>query len=316
MSTETKLRRIINEEIEQFVGKTAVIEINIPVAYLSLDKYIQAVPLHVLDNRMVYINVGGEAGKSISTKNVSVLKVFNAGDEENIKSFIQQELGKKSLNEDMDMEEWTTVHTDYERDIFNMINHKEHIKFRLIPKNQYHRALQEFIKYGEFMRFPENLILKWKDLILRNMAKLEVLTSIAGHTENFPFDEFSDVFDYNHDTGEDNAGEFSQWRKQRFEETGEEEYNRDDDWGTAYEFLDKIKHMDDYLPLFSNGQWVLSDFGLQPLFKIGGEMTENSNANELIVLINKALDVTHQRSDLAELFIEGGSATLDQISNN
>jgi hypothetical protein len=43
---------------------------------------------------------------------------------------------------------------------------------------------------------------------------------------------------------------------------------------------------------------------------------KSKNPNEIIVTINRILDVSHQRSDLAELFIEGGSKSLDYISNS
>jgi hypothetical protein len=161
------------------------------------------------------------------------------------------------------------------------------------------------------MRFPEKYILRWKDLILSNIAKLEVLTSIAGHTSSFPYDEFYGQFDVDHDEG---VGEFSDWCRMKQEETGDDNYVDDYDFSAAYEYLDEVKNMDEYLPLFSNGQWLLSDFGLEPLFNIGTKMGDSSDANELLVLINKALDVTHQRSDLAEIFIQGGTATLDKIS--
>ncbi|MDA3779290.1 MAG: hypothetical protein PF487_03510 [Bacteroidales bacterium] len=246
---------------------------------------------------------------------------------ENILNIINEEIKSFYLNENINIDDWVELEDEYIKDIFDMLNNGEHIKFRVIPKNPYHKALQEFMKYREFYRFPESKIFQWKDLILSNIAKLHILTAIAGHTEHFPFDEFYDVFDneesynsnqYNLFSGdlEDVTvdGEYSQWRKQKYKETGNEDYIKDYHWDTAYEFLDEVKHMDNYLPLFSNGQWILSDFGLKPLYKLGREMADSNDATELIVLINKVLDVSHQRSDLAELFIEGGSATLDYIS--
>ena len=230
-------------------------------------------------------------------------------------NIINDEIKQFYLNENMDMNDWMGLHSEYTREIFMMINDSKEVKFRLIPKNQYHRALQEFVRYREFMRFPEAKIFQWKDLILTNIVKLDVLTAIGGHSQHFPFDEFYDEFDYNHNTQEERDGEFSQWGRQKYEETGNEIYIREFDYSSAYEFLDEVKKMDDYLPLFSNGGWVLSDFGLEPLQKLGGEMADSNSAAELIVLINKVLDVSHQRSDLAELFIEGGSTTLDYISN-
>lgn len=232
------------------------------------------------------------------------------------------------LNENMNHDEWIELYINYESEIFHMIENKEQIKFDVIPKNQYHRALQEFIKYREFFRFPESKIFEWKDLVLSNIAKLNILTAIAGHTDHFPYDEFYDEFNntetyksnqYNLFTQElddvTTGAEFDNWRKAKYKETGDKDYLMEDDWGTIYKFLDEVKHMDEYLPLFSNGQWLLSDFGLKPLEELGVEMANSDSPTEIIVLLNKILDVTHQRSDLAEIFIEGGSTSLDYITN-
>jgi hypothetical protein len=246
---------------------------------------------------------------------------------ENIVNLINNEI-IRFINEDMDVDDWYDIKNNLSIEIFQMINNKEHVKFDLIPKLQYQRALQEFVKYGGFMRFPTSKIIEWKDLILENIAKLEVLTSIGGHAQWFPCEEFLDVFDITSEytTGQMDLftnqeqvyvkkGEFSQWMTMKYKETGDKRYTGGCSYDVAYEFLDEVKNMDDYLPLFSNGQWVLSDYGLKPLYEIGQEMVATSSPEELIVLINRALDVTHQRSDLAELFIEGGSASLSAISN-
>jgi len=44
------------------------------------------------------------------------------------------------------------------------------------------------------------------------------------------------------------------------------------------------------------------------------KLINTTDYNEIIVLIIKALDISHQRSDLSELFIEGGEASLNRIS--
>lgn len=219
------------------------------------------------------------------------------------------------VKEDVEtIDDWHEMHDDLTREIFNYIATGNKVTFDLMPKEQYLHALREFMQYGKFMRFPEKFIFQWKELILTNIIKLDVLTSIAGHTSQFPFDEFYDVFDYNQKNGAEKSGEFSKWRKKMYNATEDKKYLQDYNWDTAYQFLDKVKHMDKVLPLFSNGQWVLSDYGLAPLWKLGEELLSQKDPNEIIVTINKVLDVAHQRSDLAELFIEGGSKTLSYIS--
>lgn len=247
---------------------------------------------------------------------------------EHIRILIREAIGK-ILKEEIDsIDDWYSFEYELTREIFSQIQRHEKVTFELIPKTQYHNALKEFMRYGSFMRFPERIIFGWKQLLLGNIVKLEVLTSIAGHTESFPYDEFYDTFNYEEEiqTNQYNLfnnkldkeiveGEFTKWAKEKYEETGDKEYIKKYQFGPAYEFLDKVYKMDDVLPLFSNGQWVLSDFGLKPLFKLGEEIIEQTDPNEIIITINRILDVTHQRSDLAELFIEGGSESLTAISN-
>jgi len=243
--------------------------------------------------------------------------------------FLIREAVDKILKEEIDtIDDWYSFQHDLSYDILLMIKNNEKITFDLMPKNQYLNALKEFMRYGSFMRFPERIIFEWKQLLLENIAKLEALTSLAGHTSYFPYEEFYDIFDneeevetnqYNMFTGNlDNEtidGEFTKWAKEKYQETGDKDYISKYNFGAASEFLEEVYKIDDVLPLFSNGQWVLSDFGLQPLIKLGEEIIKQKDPNEIIITINRILDVAHQRSDLAELFIEGGSESLTAISS-
>ncbi len=204
------------------------------------------------------------------------------------------------------------IHLNLTRELLSDIKQGKKIKFKVIPKMPYWKALDEFIKYRDFFRFPTKYIIQWKDLILENIAKLEILNQINGHSSNFPFDEFEDEFDYNEDRV-NNKPTFSEWIEQKKAE-GETKYKHND-WGSAYEYLDEVFHVDDLLPCFSNGHFVISDYGIEPLYKLGKQLAEENNPTDIIVTINKILDVVHPRSDLAELFIEGGSETLTAISS-
>lgn len=215
-----------------------------------------------------------------------------------------------NLNEAIkSLDDWYEIHYELTMEIFNAIkdHDKNYFKWKLIPANQYHNALKDFVKYGSFMRFPTRYIYIWKEILLKNIVILDILTSIAGHTNSFPYDEFYDCFDYNHDTGADYDGEFTKWCMETYGE------RKSYDFEAVYNFLDEKYDMDDTLPLFSNGQWLLSDFGLKPLWKLGQDLLNDKTPEEMIVTINKILDVSHQRSDLAEIFIEGGSSTLSAI---
>ena len=143
--------------------------------------------------------------------------------------------------------------------------------------------------YNDIVRFPTKYIYEWKTDVLTNIAMLGALTAIGGHTSHFPFDSFYDEF-----------------------EIPEEE--QDYDFSNAYDKLDEY-NQDDYLPTFSNGQPVLSDYGLTPLEKLAYKLIHDKEPKDISITINRILDVVHPRSDLAELFIVGGSSSLSYISN-
>jgi len=196
--------------------------------------------------------------------------------------------------------DWYDFNRDNLYEIFQSIKNQEKIKLHKINPNQYKTALEDFMKFGKFMRFPEKYVYRWKGIMLENTSTLDNLTSIHGHTSYFPFDEFYNTFNdaepydskqYNMFTGETDEitpdGEFSQWCKQKYEETGDKDYLKDNNFTTAYEFLDEVKKIDDFVPFFSNGQVVMSDFGLEPLTKLGEKLINQDDPNEIIITINK-----------------------------
>jgi GNAT superfamily N-acetyltransferase len=83
----------MTEEIE--VPDYAVIEIMIPMAYLPLKYYFQAIPIHHLESDRVYVNKGA-GGKSISTRNVKILKTFKYSEKDEMEAYLK-ELRSKAL---------------------------------------------------------------------------------------------------------------------------------------------------------------------------------------------------------------------------
>ncbi len=71
----------MNEEIES--TEYGVYEIMIPIAYLDTKYYFQASPMHEILSNRVFIKKGSAGNKSISTKNIKVLKTFYLPDEKN-----------------------------------------------------------------------------------------------------------------------------------------------------------------------------------------------------------------------------------------
>lgn len=58
----------------------------------------------------------------------------------------------------------------------------------------------------------------------------------------------------------------------------------------------------------------VSDFGMEPLMKIYNLIFNAETPEEKLYACDKALNVVHQRNDLASIFVEGGSSTLTQIA--
>jgi hypothetical protein len=60
---------------------------------------------------------------------------------------------------------------------------------------------------------------------------------------------------------------------------------------------------------------VLSDYALQPLMKLGNSYKEDMSPEQVLVLVNRIVDVCHTNGDLSSLFIKGGTRACDAISN-
>ena len=168
------------------------------------------------------------------------------------------------------------------------------IVLKKIKPRMYQQALNEFVKYGQLMRYPTKYIHQWKDIVIRNTIFLDVNTMFYGHTQGFDVETFNN---YVFNTDETGVGA--------------------DDWSDAWEYMEEkgyVDNLDLFMPTFSNGQNLISDYGLEPLSKIVQQLMETQDPNQILVLINKALDISHQRSDLSELFVENGAMSLNQIS--
>lgn len=161
-------------------------------------------------------------------------------------------------------------------------------KWDLIPFEQYKNALIEFVRYGKFMRFPTKYIDRWCKIITQNTLSIQAITELAGHTSYLNIDDVNDFF-----YGDENGNYFSNYHE-------------------CYEYLDNLGFYDwCQLP---DGSDAWSDYGLEPLYKLIMTLEEADTPEQKIVVINKILDVYHQRGDLASAFIEGGSKSLSDIS--
>ena len=63
-----------------------------------------------------------------------------------------------------------------------------------------------------------------------------------------------------------------------------------------------------------NGQWRISDSALGPLYKLALELKDAKTAEEKLLICDKILNVVHPRSNLSEMFVEGGRKSLDDLA--
>jgi hypothetical protein len=199
----------------------------------------------------------------------------------------------RQITEDVDeehpyydyMEEYDAYYVLSE--FFNNPNGKEDWGVLINPE-MYAKALREFTQYGKLVNFPSKYVYQWMGIIMKNTAILETNTNLAGHSMNFPgyeVAEFAEQID-GIEIGKDYS-EGSKW----LEEKG------------LYDWME-----------MPDGSDAWSDFGLEPLWKIFEEYDESLPPEKVLVLVNKALDVYHQRGDMASIFIQGGSKALSRIA--
>lgn len=207
-------------------------------------------------------------------------------DKINIRRILCEETGEELYNE-----AWENGH-DVSSVLWEFLSDKKEGRkqkhWRLIPANQYYNLLNRFMVHGAGANIPYNVVNGWfTQIILFNTMELEYLTELMGHSQYFPFDDFADVFG--------------------------EEWEHCNDYDKCSDYLGEIGFYD--WALLPDGSDAMSDYGLKPLFKIIKEYNSEMSPGEILVLINRILDVAHCRGDLASMFIQGGSHALSQISN-
>lgn len=243
---------------------------------------------------------------------------------------------------------------NYVFDEFLNGNRKKQTWGPLINPMQYQKALSEFTQYGRLIRFPSDIVYRWMGIIMKNTAILEANTIIAGHeslgVDTDDAEYFANRF-YGR-TDIEAVGNYG-CEFLLIPVTNEEVIEMCNDKGIHVEangdiqtYIDKFNaenngHFDNKLEMSSNGDGIFlrkyfyemleetgiidwmqmpdgsdawTDFGLKPLYKILSEFNEETTPDECLVLVNRALDVYHQRGDMASIFIEGGSKSLTSIS--
>lgn len=92
---------------------------------------------------------------------------------------------------------------------------------------------------------------------------------------------------------------------------------KDDNYYLVGEIFDVLDDIGLYeWMVMPDGSDAWSDYGLEPLMEIINEYNSDLSPEKVIVIVNKALDVYHQRGDMASIFVEGGTKALNKISES
>jgi len=121
----------------------------------------------------------------------------------------------------------------------------------------------------------ERSIQKFADIIVKNTMKLRVNTTLMSHSAHGALE---DVLVRTGITEEDLEG---------FEEYAVDEHDR----------------------------WRISDHALGKLTNVAMEILSSKSSEDLLILIDRVLNIVHIRSDLSSWFVAGGKRTLDKLAN-
>ena len=144
------------------------------------------------------------------------------------------------------------------------------------------RQWEEYMKWGKVLPRYEKSIEHIEKIFTENILKVTINTELAGHERTDPKEEWMEFFDG-----------MEQEEKERMAEYMDEYFG---DW------------------ILDGGQWRISDYGLKPLHKLLVQLRKEMDPSKKLPILDKMLNVVHQRSDIASWFVEGGSSALSQLS--
>lgn len=224
------------------------------------------------------------------------------------------------------------------------------IPWMLVNPMQLKQIWEQFIKFKSVSNTKG--LEKIAGIMYNNIIKLNVLTYLSGHTPDDPHEDFEENIGYyvdefiqdhlkriynKHDIeldGSEVKYEDPNQLKLDLQENYNQEFTNTDKYliyyvqeeiiGSEYQnnmkkvremlFEELLNKFYDYYSTDKNGTWLLSDYGLKPLQTLALELNRTSDHNQMVVVIDKMLNVVHQRSDMAGWFVQGGSSALSDIS--
>lgn len=152
-----------------------------------------------------------------------------------------------------------------------------------IPPEQYKKALIEFLSYKQFIKFPVKYIFDWQRKIVTNTVQFYGNCFLMGNLEGeLDVEIVKELFPgVNYKFSED--------------------------------FLEEIGFLNTMV--FPDGSPAYSDNVAYQLVELVQKLIKENTPENKIMYINMILDISHYRSDISSMFIEGGEKTMTEISN-
>jgi hypothetical protein len=147
--------------------------------------------------------------------------------------------------------------------------------WRLVPAPRIIKIWKDFAKFG-FVRDEKGLD-QIAQIMIENTQKLHANTIFMEH-EEMSAESYAEGLELNHNYDPELYDE-------KFPQHVEDEH----------------------------GQWRISDVALAPLVKDSMQLMAESDPTRKLLIIDRMLNRIHARSDIAALFIEGGTQTLNQM---
>lgn len=266
----------------------------------------------------------------------SIPKIIN----EEVRSFLRE------VDEDID--DMFEARDNIVQEIFgdflyrNNQDFTKNITWQVVPYNRLKAVWEQYMKMGTVQNIKA--IDSIERIIIRNALRIDAITEIAGHTSYGDSEEMiKDNIGYWVDQqmnclfpqGEVNTDQLeipydnpAAGHVQK-EPVDIEECNTQihpftqsivDNTMTREEGREVLmnamqeKLFDYYLVDPKSGHIYLSDYGLPAIIQLTTQLYGEDDPNIKVQTIDKILNVVHQRSDLASWFIQGGSASLSDLS--
>jgi hypothetical protein len=223
----------------------------------------------------------------------------------------------------------------------------KHVPWTVIPFPRLKKIWEDYMNYGSVRDLKGLEMIE--DLMIDNTSKISIFTNLAGHTQWGDEEAFKENIGYwvneqlnclftpqKVDTSQleipfknPKQGYVEKipalepepcdttvypYVQQFYNDNYDEDITREKFYELLYNDM-KDRFFDYYMddPEHKWGGFI-SDYGLEPLEQLLNQLLHAGSPEEKLLIIDQMLNVVHQRSDIAEWFVEGGSQSLSKLS--